>query len=81
MYYMVKEIGDNNLLKDPIFNFAIGVLLCSIINFPLVYFLQEIYKLNLDIFSNNLILNSIPCIGYVFMYFFIIKGVLCSVRI
>lgn len=81
MYYMVKEIGDRNLLKDPIFNFAIGVLLCSIISFPLVYFLQEIYKVNHDIITDNLILNSIPCIGYVIMYFFIIKGVLCLVRI
>ena len=75
---LFKISPNKTLLKEPFFWFTTGIFICIALTVP-IFLSHRLLKNSLpnEIFN---VMNSIIGFSYCLMHFFIIKGILCSLR-
>jgi hypothetical protein len=71
MIFLIKlffNLPETNVVEYPLFWVVVGVLSCSVINFPLFYLLDVLTKLN-ENSDNTWWLTNLRPLGYSIMYF------------
>jgi len=79
LFKLFSNTPDKDLKKMPVFWIVIGVLFCSLVNFPIVTLIDYFLIRHIN-YTNNIILRNIPPFAYLVMYSMFLKSLSCSIQ-